>query len=140
MSLSTLFFMVILVALLWEVRSGDVPIPTWTPTKVRTFFNWPPPMPTSSTTTTTSLNSDGTLSAQPQQPQPTFHIPVIGVLYNMESGTLKLMWATFQICSSVSFSLNVVFPYPYDAFSNFLSVVMLDIPSVDCFEGGYFLR
>ena len=58
----------------------------------------------------------------------------------MESGTLKLMWATFQICSSVSFSLNVVFPYPYDAFSSFLSVVMLDIPSVDCLEGGYFLR
>jgi len=39
-------------------------------------------------------------------------IPLLGALFHMESGTLKQLWATFQILSSISFNLDVVFPEP----------------------------
>jgi hypothetical protein len=68
------------------------------------------------------------------------HIPLIGIIYHIERGTLKVLWTTFQIIQSVSFNLSIAFPYPYSQFVSWLSFFFdLDFLSVDCFKGGYLL-
>jgi len=67
------------------------------------------------------------------------HIPILGILYNMESGTLKLLWATFQIIQSINFNLSITFPYPYSAIQRYLSFFELDFLSTDCYKSGYLL-
>ena len=67
------------------------------------------------------------------------HIPVLGVLFHMESGALKLLWTTFQIISSISFNLDVVFPEPYRTVTAWLSFVKLDFLSIACLNADYML-
>jgi hypothetical protein len=67
------------------------------------------------------------------------HIPFIGMLYHLESGTIKVMWSTFQIVQSISFNLSVNYPDPYSSIISYFSFFELDFLSVDCFKGGYLL-
>ena len=66
------------------------------------------------------------------------HIPLIGILWSMDRGAVKMLWATLQIVVSVSFNLDVTFPEPYGTLSGFLSFVQLDVINMDCLQGGYY--
>jgi hypothetical protein len=50
----------------------------------------------------------------------------------MDSGALKLLWSTTLILMSISFNLNVVFPYPYGELTRYLSFINMDFLSMDC--------
>jgi hypothetical protein len=69
--------------------------------------------------------------------QEKLHVPLIGMLYHVDSGVLKVIWSTFQIVQSIAFNINVRFPFPYSTVQSFLSFLDLDYLSVICFNGNY---
>jgi hypothetical protein len=71
---------------------------------------------------------------------PTLPIPIIGVIASIDSGALKLLWSTFQIVQSVSFNLNVTFPYPYTEITKWLAFIQLDFLNIDCLNGTFYLN
>ena len=42
----------------------------------------------------------------------TWHIPLVKILAKIDSGLLKVLWASYQIVVSISWSLSVTFPEP----------------------------
>jgi len=65
------------------------------------------------------------------------HIPLIGLLSHIDTGVLKVTWSTFQIIQSISFNIQVRFPFPYSILQSWLSFLDLDYLSVICFHGNF---
>jgi len=53
---------------------------------------------------------------------------------SFDSGSLKVLWVTYQIIVSVSWNLDVKFPILFGNMLSLLSVLSLDILSVECFQ------
>jgi hypothetical protein len=61
---------------------------------------------------------------------------IVGILGQLDSGAFRVIWGTYQIIESISWSLNVVFPYPYSELMNGLSIFSFDFVPLAClFEG-----
>mmetsp|Transcript_43092 Transcript_43092/g.55360 ORF Transcript_43092/g.55360 Transcript_43092/m.55360 type:complete len:756 (-) Transcript_43092:2863-5130(-) len=65
-------------------------------------------------------------------------VPIIGVLFHIDIALLKVVWSTMQIIVSVSWTLQVTFPEPYQQLISWLSFLQLDILSIDCIKWPYF--
>ena len=61
--------------------------------------------------------------------------PPFSVLKQVDSGMCKVIWATFQIVSTIQWNLNVVFGPPFSSFLDLLSMMQLDWLSLDCATG-----
>jgi hypothetical protein len=57
---------------------------------------------------------------------------VAGVLRQVDSGALRVVWANYQIVQSVSWSLDVSFPVPFTQMLSLLSVFSFDFLSLEC--------
>lgn len=66
-------------------------------------------------------------------------VPILGMIYHMESGTLKVLWVTCQIIQSINFNLSVQFPPPYATLMYYFSFFELDFLSIECYKSGYIL-
>ena len=56
----------------------------------------------------------------------------IGVIrFTFANGRFKVLWTTFSIITSISWALNIDFPYPFDELLDFLSFIQLtsSVPS-----------
>jgi hypothetical protein len=58
--------------------------------------------------------------------------PPFNVLKHIDSGMLKVSWATYQIISSVSWNLGVHFPQPSRGYFNALGFFHVDFLSLNC--------
>jgi hypothetical protein len=57
-------------------------------------------------------------------------IPPLSILRQLSRADLKVLYSTFSIIGSISWSLNMKFPAPFDEFSNFLSIFQLNFMSL----------
>lgn len=57
---------------------------------------------------------------------------IVGILNHLDSGAFRIIWGTYQIIESISWSLDVVFPYPYSKLMNGLSIFSFDFIPLDC--------
>jgi hypothetical protein len=60
---------------------------------------------------------------------------IVGIISNLDDGALRVLWGSYQIIESVSWSLDVVFPYPYSRLVSILSVFSFDFVPIDCILG-----
>jgi hypothetical protein len=60
---------------------------------------------------------------------------VISFLSSLDSGSLKVIWVTFQIVMSTSWNLDIKYPSPFSELLGALSVLSLDFLALECFEG-----
>lgn len=51
-----------------------------------------------------------------------------------DSGSLKLLWATYQIIMSCSWNLDVTFPDPFNNMLGFMTVFSLDFLTLECLQ------
>jgi len=58
----------------------------------------------------------------------------------IDRGILKVLWSTYQIVQSISFSIQITFPYPYSAFLEWLTFLELDFLNIECLNGDYLER
>ena len=61
---------------------------------------------------------------------------IVGMVSNIDSGCFKVLFSSYQIIQSVSFTMNVVFPWPFSGLLNFLSFISFDISTLDCLPFG----
>ena len=59
-------------------------------------------------------------------------------LAQIDSGTLRVCWTSYQIAQSVSWNLDVSFPEPFPSLQRLLSVFSFDFIRMDCFAGSDF--
>jgi hypothetical protein len=66
----------------------------------------------------------------------------LGILRHIDEGTVKVLWTTTQIVSSVQWNLNVEFPSPFSKLLEILSFLQLDFLTLDCVSGknSYFAK
>jgi hypothetical protein len=60
----------------------------------------------------------------------------VGALRQVETGMLKVLWATFQIISSISWTVGVVFPPAFQYFLRAISLFSVDFLSPKCIGAG----
>ena len=48
------------------------------------------------------------------------------VSFTFANGRFKVLWTTFSILTSISWTMNIEFPYPFNQFLNFLAFIQLD--------------
>jgi hypothetical protein len=58
---------------------------------------------------------------------------VVKVISNLDDGTLRVIWGTYQIIQNISWSVSVVFPSPFNELMGAFSVFSLDIIPFKCF-------
>jgi hypothetical protein len=117
----------LLIALLFCIRKGDLQVPSYL-------------IPTCCLGMNKSGGDDsGGGGGVLKKEKIVIHVPFIGMFYHLESGSLKVLWSTFQILQSISFNLSVLFPNPYSTFVGYLAFFELDFISIDCFNGDYLL-
>jgi len=69
-----------------------------------------------------------------------FDLPVlresvmIRYMRNIDSGSLKVVWVTYQIIASTSFNLDIQFPAPYSSVLGALNFFSLDFLSLECYQ------
>jgi len=61
---------------------------------------------------------------------------IVGMFSNIDSGCFKVLFSSYQIIQSVSFTMEVVFPWPFSGLLNFLSFISFDISTLDCLSFG----
>ena len=59
---------------------------------------------------------------------------VVRFLSNLDSGSLKVMWVTYQIIVSSSFTLDITFPSPFSNMLGFLTIFSLDFLALECLD------
>ena len=57
---------------------------------------------------------------------------VVGTLRQIDSGTFRVLWSSYQIIQSCSWNLDVAFPPVFDALVGILSVFSFDFLSLEC--------
>jgi hypothetical protein len=57
---------------------------------------------------------------------------LVGAMRSVDSGTTRVVWGTYQIVQSVTWSLDVEFPAPFTTMMGGLSVFSLDFLSLEC--------
>jgi hypothetical protein len=57
---------------------------------------------------------------------------VVGVMRQIDSGALRVAWANYQIVQSVTWSIDISFPSPFDTMLGWLSIFSFDFLSFDC--------
>jgi len=62
-------------------------------------------------------------------------IPLLNILKHVDKGMLKVCWSTFQIISTISWSLSVTFPPPFSQLLFVLDFLKFDFLSLDCVTG-----
>ena len=62
-------------------------------------------------------------------------LPSFPFLKHADKGTLKVLWSTTQIISSVQWNLSVRFPYPFSDFLGIMSFLQFDFLTLDCMSG-----
>lgn len=69
-------------------------------------------------------------------------LPPFNILKHLDSGMLKVLWATMQVIGTVAWNLSVEFPPPFSSLISLLGVLRLDFLSLDCVSGksNYFSR
>ena len=60
---------------------------------------------------------------------------LVGTLREIDSGTFRVVWSTYQIVQSATWSLDVQFPEPFSTLAASLSVFSLDFLALECFFG-----
>ncbi len=58
---------------------------------------------------------------------------IIGMFSNIDSGCYKIIFSSYQIIRSVSFTIDRVFPAPFSGLLDFMSFLFFDISTIDCF-------
>ena len=48
------------------------------------------------------------------------------IRYTFANGRFKVLWTTFSILTSISWTMNIEFPYPFNQFLNILAFIQLD--------------
>lgn len=61
-----------------------------------------------------------------------FNVFPMNVLKHLDRGKLKVLWSTYQLISTVSWNLSLVFPFPFSQMVSFLGFLQLDFLSLDC--------
>jgi serine/threonine protein kinase len=59
--------------------------------------------------------------------------PIAGTIRQMDSGTFRISWSSYQIVQSVTWSLDIRLPEPFASVESLLSIVSFDFLSPDCF-------
>jgi len=62
------------------------------------------------------------------------HIPFFKSLGCLDSGSLKVIWSTIQIVSSIGLNLEMTYPEPMASFDGFSTTLKLDFLSADCMQ------
>jgi hypothetical protein len=57
---------------------------------------------------------------------------IVGMVRNIDSGCFKVLFSSYQIIQSVSFTMDVVFPSPFSGLLNFMSFISFDISTLEC--------
>jgi hypothetical protein len=59
---------------------------------------------------------------------------MIRYMRNIDTGSLKVVWVTYQIIASTSFNLDIQFPAPYSSVLGMLNFFSLDFLSLECYQ------
>jgi hypothetical protein len=57
---------------------------------------------------------------------------IIAMFSNIDSGCFKIIFSSYQIIRSVSFTIDHVFPSPFSDLLNFMSIFSFDVSTLDC--------
>ena len=53
---------------------------------------------------------------------------------SLDAGSVKVVWATYQIVAATSVSLDITYPEPFASMLGFMSVFSLDFISLECYQ------
>ena len=67
-----------------------------------------------------------------QLPPAIMKLWVIRVMLQVDGGALRVLYNTFQIVQSVSWTIDVPFPYPFSALIDIMSIFSFEFLSMDC--------
>ena len=57
---------------------------------------------------------------------------LMGVMRSVDSGMLRVVWSTYQIVQSVTWSLDIVFPKPFTTMMSGLAIFSFDFLALEC--------
>ena len=61
---------------------------------------------------------------------------IFGIARQVDSGTFRVLWSTYQIVQSVAWNLNIKFPSPFSDLISIMSLFSFDFLSLECVNDG----